>query len=109
MAINNINAQIGLLVNKSSVNAVVNNVTTIKEQVLSVGPVFAQFQKKIESLGDVAKWASVGVGAEKAFGGIKSIIDSVTVLTMFKKNPYKTKTGLIVDANDIEWHEQIRR
>ncbi len=83
MAINNINAQIGLLVNKSSVNAVVNNVTTIKEQVLSVGPVFAQFQKKIESLGDVAKWASVGVGAEKAFGGIKSIIDSVT--NSFKK------------------------
>ena len=40
MAINNINAQIGLLVNKSSVNAVVNNVTTIKEQVLSVGPIF---------------------------------------------------------------------
>ena len=75
MAINNINAQIGLNFNKSSVGAVVSNVTTVKKQVLSVGPVFAQFQKKIETLGNVAKWTAIGTGAERAFGLIGALFE----------------------------------
>ena len=78
-----INAQIGLNVNKSSVDAVVNNVSTVKKQVQSVGPVFDSLQKKIESLGSVAKWAAIGAGAERVFGGIKRIVDSVS--NSFKK------------------------
>lgn len=73
-----ISAILGFSVKKQTVNNVVQNVTTIKDSVINLGPVFNNVKKEISELGNYAKWAAIGTMAKQTFDGIGQIVGNVT-------------------------------
>lgn len=62
---------------KNSVNNVVKQTNEIKSAVISVGPVFQTLKDKVDKMSHVTFWVGISTSAEKAFGGVKSIVGSV--------------------------------
>lgn len=79
----NLLANIGFNFKKSSTTAVVNNVLSVKQSLLSLSPVFANVEQRISSLNNVAKWAAAGAAVKDLFSGIKSVADST--VSVFRK------------------------
>lgn len=79
----NILAHLGFNFKKSSTTAVVSNITNVKASLLSLSPVFANVEQRIDSLNKIAKWAAAGTAVKDLFSGIKSAADAT--VSVFKK------------------------
>ena len=79
----NILAQLGFSFKKSSTTAVVNNITNVKQSLLSLSPVFAKVEQRIDSLNNVAKWTAAGAAIKDFSSSIKAIATST--VSVFKK------------------------
>lgn len=68
---------LGFDFSKNNVNNVVSSTTKIKNAVISIGPVFQSLKKSVDKMSHVTYWVGISASAEKAFGGVKSIVGSV--------------------------------
>jgi len=75
---NFINTILGFDVSRNSVTNVVNATVKVKESLISIGPIFKELQGNVDRMTHVAFWSGIVTSAEKAFGGVKSIVGSVT-------------------------------
>ena len=75
---NFINTFLGFNFSKSSVTNVTNATVEIKESIISIGPIFKQFQSHVDKMSHVAFWGGIAMSAEKAFSGVKSAVSTLT-------------------------------
>ena len=68
---------LGFDFSRTSVTNVVDATVKIKESVISIGPIFKQLQNNVDRMTHVTFWSGIVTSAEKAFGGVKSLVGSV--------------------------------
>ena len=76
---NIINTIFGFDFSKNSVTNVVDATVRIKDSIISIGPIFKEFQSHVDKMSHVTYWTGIATSAEKAFGGLKSVVSSVSV------------------------------
>lgn len=74
---NFISTILGFDFSKNSVSNVLNATVKIKDSIISIGPIFKQFQSHVDKMSHVTYWGGIATSAEKAFGGVKSAVSSV--------------------------------
>lgn len=76
---NIINTILGFDFSKNGVTNVVNATVRIKDSIISIGPIFKDFQSHVDKMSHVTYWTGIASSAERAFGGLKSAVSSVSV------------------------------